>query len=130
MAGGIVVPVPLDFKDGTCVLNMDTFTKALTEKTRILILNTLHNPTGTVFSRDTLQKIATVLLEFSNIVVLCDEVYEHLVYDNAPFTRSRNFQKWQIGVSFKCWENFFHYRVDDWVGHWSFSFNQWNVLVQ
>ncbi|MGH8980618.1 MAG: aminotransferase class I/II-fold pyridoxal phosphate-dependent enzyme, partial [Acidimicrobiales bacterium] len=55
---------------------------AITPRTRVLLLNSPHNPTGKVFSRDELAAIARVCVE-RDLVALTDEVYEHLVYDGV-----------------------------------------------
>jgi len=55
----------------------------ITSKTRMIIINTPHNPTGSVLSADDLIQLAEVTRN-SNIIILSDEVYEHMVYDNRP----------------------------------------------
>jgi len=54
--------------------------RAVTPKTRALLLNTPHNPTGKVFAREELEHVAALASE-RDLVVIADEVYEHLVYD-------------------------------------------------
>lgn len=54
----------------------------VSDRTRMIVLNSPMNPTGKVFSRDELETIATVCRE-NDLIVLADEVYEHLVYDDA-----------------------------------------------
>ncbi|MEV5649345.1 pyridoxal phosphate-dependent aminotransferase [Nocardia sp. NPDC052254] len=61
-------------------LDLDSLRAAITPKTRMLLLNTPHNPTGAVFSRTDLEAIADLAREH-DLVVVSDEVYEHLVYD-------------------------------------------------
>lgn len=78
MAGARRVPVTLRAPD--FALDLDAFRAAITPRTRLLLLNTPHNPTGKVFTRDELAAIAEVCIEH-DIVVMTDEVYEHLVYD-------------------------------------------------
>src|SRR5262249_42424610 len=53
---------------------------AITPRTRALIVNSPHNPSGTVWTRDEMQQLAR-LLEPTSIVLISDEVYEHMVYD-------------------------------------------------
>lgn len=67
-------------------LDMDEFENAITDRTRVFILNTPHNPTGKIFSRDELYQIAKVLKKYPNIIVIADEVYEHIVFepDHSP----------------------------------------------
>ena len=59
--------------------DIDALRDAITERTRLLIVNSPHNPTGVVFSRDELQAIADIAIE-RDLIVLSDEVYEHLCY--------------------------------------------------
>ncbi len=59
---------------------------AFNDKTRAIIINTPHNPTGKVFSREELSFIAE-LCQQHNVVAICDEVYEHILYDGAVHTR-------------------------------------------
>ncbi|HNS85758.1 MAG TPA: aminotransferase [Parvularculaceae bacterium] len=56
---------------------------ALTPATRVLALNSPHNPTGRVLTREELQAVADIALE-RDLLVICDEVYEHLVFDGLP----------------------------------------------
>ena len=55
--------------------------RSITEKTKILILNTPHNPTGKVFTLKELSAIAEIVKMFPKIIVLADEVYKFTVYD-------------------------------------------------
>ena len=55
-------------------------------RTRVILLNTPHNPTGTVLTRDELQVVADLAIEH-DVLVVTDEVYEHLVFDDAGSTR-------------------------------------------
>ena len=57
-------------------------------RTRLILLNTPHNPTGTVLTRDELQAVAELAVEH-DLLVVTDEVYEHLVYDGRAPCRSR-----------------------------------------
>ena len=61
---------------------MDELRAAVTSRTRLILLNTPHNPTGTVLTRDELQVVADLAIEH-DVVVVTDEVYEHLVFDDA-----------------------------------------------
>jgi N-succinyldiaminopimelate aminotransferase len=78
MAGGIRVPVtlrPPDFRP-----DPDELAKAVTDRTRLILLNTPHNPTGSVFTSGELAAIANLAVE-RDLLVVTDEVYEHLVFD-------------------------------------------------
>jgi N-succinyldiaminopimelate aminotransferase len=78
MAGGVRVPVtlrPPDFRP-----DLDELRAAITPRTRLILLNSPHNPTGAVFSRDELTEIAALAREH-DLLVVSDEVYEHMVFD-------------------------------------------------
>jgi len=62
------------------VLDLDSLRAAITPKTRLLLLNSPHNPTGAVLSRADLQAIAELIIEH-DLLVVTDEVYEHLTFD-------------------------------------------------
>lgn len=59
--------------------------QALTPKTRWLILNSPSNPTGAVYTREELLALAGVLLDHPNVLVLSDDIYEHLIFDDLEF---------------------------------------------
>jgi len=80
MAGAKPVCVPLHQPDWT--FDPDELRTAFSHRTRALILNTPHNPTGRVFSREELEQIAALCIEH-DVAVISDEVYEHLLYDDA-----------------------------------------------
>ena len=61
-------------------LDPDELRAAVTPRTRAILLNTPHNPTGTVLNREELQAVADIAIEH-DLVVITDEVYEHLVFD-------------------------------------------------
>ncbi|MFF8291415.1 pyridoxal phosphate-dependent aminotransferase [Streptomyces sp. NPDC016309] len=82
MAGGTRVPVTLRPREGRFVLDLDELRAAVTDRTRLLLLNTPHNPTGTVLTREELAAIAELAVE-RDLLVVTDEVYEHLVFDGA-----------------------------------------------
>ncbi|WP_081237598.1 pyridoxal phosphate-dependent aminotransferase [Streptomyces viridosporus] len=82
LAGGRRVPVTLRPRDGRFRLDLDELRDAVTDRTRLLLINTPHNPTGTVLTREELAAIAELAVE-RDLLVITDEVYEHLVYDDA-----------------------------------------------
>lgn len=82
MAGGRRVPVTLRPDDGSFRLDLDELRDAVTDRTRLLLINTPHNPTGTVLTRAELAAIAELAVE-RDLLVVTDEVYEHLVFDDA-----------------------------------------------
>ena len=80
MAGAARVPVTLRAPDYH--FDPDALRAAITPKTRLFVLNTPHNPTGKVFTRDELQLVADLAIEH-DLTVVTDEVYEHLTFDVA-----------------------------------------------
>ena len=80
MAGGRRVPVTLRAPDFR--LDVDALRAAVTPRTKLLLINSPHNPTGTVLTRDELQAVADVAIEH-DLVVVTDEVYEHLTFDDV-----------------------------------------------
>jgi N-succinyldiaminopimelate aminotransferase len=62
--------------------DLDELRATVTDDTRLILLNTPHNPTGTVLTRDELQVVADLAIEH-DVIVVTDEVYEHLVFDDA-----------------------------------------------
>ncbi|WP_132835568.1 pyridoxal phosphate-dependent aminotransferase [Streptomyces sp. BK205] len=82
MAGGTRVPVTLRPDDGRFRLDLDELRAAVTDRTRLLLINTPHNPTGTVLTREELTAVAELAVE-RDLLVVTDEVYEHLVFDEA-----------------------------------------------
>ncbi|MFF3873450.1 pyridoxal phosphate-dependent aminotransferase [Streptomyces sp. NPDC001978] len=82
MAGGTRVPVTLRPDGGRFRLDLDELRAAVTERTRLLLVNTPHNPTGAVLTREELAAVADLAVE-RDLLVVTDEVYEHLVFDDA-----------------------------------------------
>jgi kynurenine--oxoglutarate transaminase/cysteine-S-conjugate beta-lyase/glutamine--phenylpyruvate transaminase len=62
-------------------LDWNTLEQTISKDTKAIILNTPHNPTGKVFSKTELERLASILNKFPDCLVISDEVYEHLVYD-------------------------------------------------
>jgi aspartate/methionine/tyrosine aminotransferase len=62
-------------------LDMEELAAAITDQTKVLLLNSPHNPTGKMFSRPELEQIAAVVRQYPQIIILSDEVYEHIVFD-------------------------------------------------
>jgi len=82
-AGAVVKAIKLE--PPSWRLTEETLRAAITQKTRAILINSPHNPAGRVFSREELDVLARVL-RGTEIVVICDEVYEHLVFDGRPHT--------------------------------------------
>ncbi|CAM8924776.1 unnamed protein product [Rhodiola kirilowii] len=80
LAGGVPVFVPLDPPYWS--LDVEKLAKAVTNKTKAVILNSPHNPTGKVFSKDELEAIASIC-RTRDCLAITDEVYEHITFDGA-----------------------------------------------
>jgi N-succinyldiaminopimelate aminotransferase len=82
LAGAVAKPVLLAPGDGGYRFDPDELRAAITPRTKLILLNTLHNPTGKVFTRDELSFIAELAIA-GDVLVVTDEVYEHLVFSGA-----------------------------------------------
>ncbi|KAI4209030.1 MAG: hypothetical protein LQ351_008003 [Letrouitia transgressa] len=108
MAGGVIRYVPLQppkngatevTSAGDWAVNMDELRKAMNSKTRMIVINTPHNPVGKVFSKSELQAIGDLCVEH-NILILSDEVYDRLPYTtfNRPATLSPEISRLTLTV--------------------------------
>jgi len=79
-AGGKPVVVPTTV-ESNYLMTPDQLEDAISERTKIVILCTPSNPTGSVYSREQLEGLAAVLRRHPDVFVISDEIYEHLVYD-------------------------------------------------
>ncbi len=80
--GGVSVPLPLS-QDGYQI-DWDQVRDNLNPKTRAIIINSPHNPTGSTLRPDDIKALKAILAEHEGIIVISDEVYEHMVYDGQP----------------------------------------------
>ncbi|NUZ08280.1 methionine aminotransferase [Piscinibacter koreensis] len=80
MAGG--VPVHVKLAAGTFAPDFDAIAAALSPRTRAIVVNSPHNPSGTVWSAADMQRLEDLLAP-TDVLVISDEVYEHMVYDGA-----------------------------------------------
>ncbi len=78
--GGKVVPIQLQGKEFS--VNWDEVRNNINDKTKLMIINTPHNPSGTVLSKADMHTLSSIL-ENTNIILLSDEVYEHIIFDGA-----------------------------------------------
>ena len=83
MCHGVTVPVDVYEKDDF-ILTPEAVEKALTPKTKVLILNSPCNPTGGVISLEALKALATLAVEH-DLFVISDEVYRHILFDGAEY---------------------------------------------
>ncbi len=98
MAGGVRVPVtlrPPHFRP-----DIDALGRAITDRTRLILLNSPHNPTGSVFTHDELAAIARLAVE-QDLLVITDEVYEHVIYDgqHVPIAQFPGMRERTVSVS-------------------------------
>jgi aspartate aminotransferase len=84
VCGGTPVIVFGD-KENAFKLSLEALDAAITPQTRWLIINSPSNPTGAVYSKKELLKLADVLRKQSHVMVLSDDIYEHLVFDDLPY---------------------------------------------
>ncbi len=80
LCGGI--PVYIQLKAPNFAVDWETVKKYITEKTRMIIINTPHNPTGSILTADDMIQLQK-LIASTNIILLSDEVYEHIIFDHA-----------------------------------------------
>ncbi|XQA70987.1 pyridoxal phosphate-dependent aminotransferase [Xanthomonas sacchari] len=107
LAGARAVHVPLDPQ--TFAVDWERVRAAITPRTRLLMLNSPHNPSGAMFGADDLQAV-TELLRGSDIFLISDEVYEHIVFDGRrhesvlrwPELRERAFVVSSFGKTYHC----------------------------
>ncbi|MBO3747955.1 pyridoxal phosphate-dependent aminotransferase [Streptosporangiaceae bacterium NEAU-GS5] len=82
LAGAVRKPVPLRIAEGRFTFDPDELRAAAGPRTRAILVNSPHNPTGTVFTREELAVIADLCRE-RDIIAITDEVYEHLTFDDV-----------------------------------------------
>ena len=99
----------VEAEDGRFGLDVDALCAAVTPRTRAILVNSPHNPTGTVFTRAELEAVAALCVE-RDLIAITDEVYEHLVFDDAehiplatlPGMRERTVAISSAGKTFNC----------------------------
>ncbi|MEU9687952.1 pyridoxal phosphate-dependent aminotransferase [Amycolatopsis japonica] len=109
MAGAERRVVGLVERDGRFALDVEGLRAAVTGRTRAILINSPHNPTGTVFTRAELEAVAALCVEH-DLIAITDEVYEHLVFDDAehlplatfPGMRDRTVSISSAGKTFNC----------------------------
>jgi methionine aminotransferase len=105
--GGIPIPVPLQFPDYS--IDWQLVRDQVTDKTRVILINTPHNPTGTLLNEQDLLQLQELTRD-TNILVISDEVYEHLVFDGLqhqsvsrfPELAARSFIVSSFGKTYHC----------------------------
>ena len=112
LAGARRVSVPL--RPPSYRPDVGALAAAITDRTRVLLLNSPHNPTGVVFTREELQAIADIAIEH-DLIVLSDEAYEHLWFDGHPH------------IPISTLPGMFERTISVGSGGKSFSFTGWKV---
>ncbi|SDD70675.1 methionine aminotransferase [Pricia antarctica] len=86
--GGI--PVPLQLNANGYQVDWEAFKAKITSKTRMVVINTPHNPSGRIFSKDDMLQLQEILRP-TNIILISDEVYEHIVFDGKEHQSASRF---------------------------------------
>ncbi|MEN9382639.1 MAG: hypothetical protein RI940_1522 [Bacteroidota bacterium] len=105
--GGVVVPIPLDFPNYT--IPWEKVKAAITPKTKAILVNSPHNPTGTVMTKEDVLQLQEIVIS-NHLYLISDEVYEHLIYDNKPHESilkypelyQRSFIVYSFGKTYHC----------------------------
>ena len=105
--GGIPVLIPLTFPDYS--INWDLVRQKISSRTKMIMLNTPHNPTGSVLGKNDIEQLRSVVKD-TGIFILSDEVYEHLIFDNIqhesilrhPDLLERSFVCFSFGKTYHC----------------------------
>ena len=85
--GGKAVPIQLK-EEKEFAFDPEELRKLVTDKTKMLILNTPQNPTGGILTKETIEKIAEIVKD-KDIIILSDEIYSRLVFEGEPFSISQ-----------------------------------------
>ncbi|MBC7848687.1 MAG: aminotransferase class I/II-fold pyridoxal phosphate-dependent enzyme [Chitinophagaceae bacterium] len=105
--GAIAVRIPLSFPDYS--INWASVRLGITPRTKAIIINSPHNPTGAVLSEDDIEQLRTIVQD-TNIFIISDEVYEHLIFDGIehqsilryPDLLQRSFVCFSFGKVYNC----------------------------
>ena len=98
LSGGI--PVYYQLKDKDYKVNWDDFKTKITSKTKMVIINTPHNPSGRIFTKEDMLQLQEILRN-TDIILLSDEVYEHIIFDGAEHQSASRFED-LAAKSFVC----------------------------
>ncbi len=105
--GAVPVLIPLQFPSYS--IDWDLVRRKITPKTKMIMLNTPHNPTGSVLSRNDIEQLRSIVNN-TGIFILSDEVYEHLIFDGIPHESilrypdlyERGFVCFSFGKTYSC----------------------------
>jgi methionine transaminase len=110
--GAKAVPVDLvypDYKSDSYRIDWNKVREKISAKTKAIIINSPHNPTGSVISEEDIQQLRSIT-EGTDIFIISDEVYEHLIFDNIPHLSmlrypdllQRSFVCFSFGKTYNC----------------------------
>ena len=105
--GGVVVPIALTYPNYS--IPWDTLKAAITKKTKAILINTPHNPSGMVMTKEDILQLQEIVVS-NNLYLISDEVYEHLIYDDKkhesvikyPELFARSFVCFSLGKTYHC----------------------------
>ncbi len=105
--GGVAVSIPLQYPEYS--IPWDVVRAKVTAKTRMIMINSPHNPTGSVLSEQDIVELRSIVAN-TNIIILSDEVYEHLIYDGIAHQSilrhadllERSFVCFSFGKTYHC----------------------------
>ncbi|HRN79056.1 MAG TPA: methionine aminotransferase [Ferruginibacter sp.] len=120
--GGRAVSIPLSYPDYT--IPWDVVRSKINDKTRAIILNSPHNPTGAVLTENDMRTLEAVIQD-TDIMIISDEVYEHLVFNGLPHESvlkypglaARSFAVYSFGKVYNCtgWKLGYVVGPDEWM---------------
>jgi len=90
----IFIPLKWLGREGGFKLDLESIERAITPKTKMIVINNPHNPTGAVFSSDEIEWVMD-LARRKKIIVLADEIYDHFIYDDLKFKSFLSFPDWR-----------------------------------
>jgi methionine aminotransferase len=103
--GGVPIHLELEFPNYN--INWEKVTKAIGSKTKMIIVNNPQNPAGTVWKRQDIESLEKLCLQHPNLIVLSDEVYEHIQFEGvhqsvlkSELLRARSFVTYSFGKTF------------------------------
>lgn len=110
--GGIPILINMKIPDEIAKgyrIDWNEVRQKITPKTRMIMLNTPHNPTGSVLKENDIEQLRSIVRN-TNILIMCDEVYEHLMYDGLPHQSmlrypdliERSFVCYSFGKTYHC----------------------------
>ncbi|MCU0338332.1 MAG: methionine aminotransferase [Spirosomaceae bacterium] len=105
--GAVAVRIPLEFPSYR--INWNEVRARITPRTRMIALNTPHNPTGSILGEEDIAQLRQIVADY-DLLIMSDEVYEHLIYDQAPHQsmlryedlRQRAFVNFSFGKVYHC----------------------------